>query len=554
VGAGGAAVMDSEEESPAPPSSSSSASSSSSSAAATLSRAAAAALALELQEKAGEPALKRKDPKREIATAFLQLQLPRLAELYGRSVHPRFWDFGGLFRPYHDTQTTLYVLRVVFRGVGHAKELATFLDKPENHGRVDADVLAALKAGLKIAAETGALDSAPFSMAYPGLESGGRLESHESGKKQLVDRAMDQLAHADLGELAASYEMQQAASSAQTAAIARHFEVEHLRVKEVGEAVLSGLLKSHASSGGLAVGTAGQYRAPAAQQIVQEVKLVASLLLARLEDLVPSKEMTEAAQAIVNGAVPVIELMRDNAFALAEVDKRQLGADVSAGVAVSALNGEAGEHLRTPLLATPRPRSPTPPPRPLFPPLANPGATSPLRAAARLFFYVLVLKVRTAPAQARQHSGPASTWPAGPARGSPRASSWCRAGPRMCEARPAIGAAAQPPADLSGRPPVDSCGSPRLSFSAPFHNLRRPRHRQERLGAARLQGLHGRGRPRHARRRHGAWQAAGHERRLLPSGRELAQRERALLRAGLRRGQGRPPPLHRAQARGQAGR
>jgi hypothetical protein len=30
--------------------------------------------------------------------------------------------------------------------------------------------------------------------------------------------------------------------------------------------------------------------------------------------------------------------------------------------------------------------------------------------------------------------GPSRTWPAGPARGSPRASSWCRVGPRACEA------------------------------------------------------------------------------------------------------------------------
>jgi hypothetical protein len=326
--------------------SSSSSSSSSSSAAATLSRAAAAALALELQEKAGEPALKRKDPKREIATAFLQLQLPRLAELYGSSVHPRFWDFGGLFRPYHDTQTTLYVLRVVFRGVGHAKELAAYFDKSENRQRVDADVLAALKAGLKIAAKKGMPDSAPFSMAYPGLESGGRLKSHESGEKQLVDRAMDDLAHKGLGVLAAEVVMLQAASSAQTAAIARRLGVEHLLAKEVGEAVLSGVLDSHASCGGLAVGTAGHYRAPAAQQTMQEAKLIASQLLAHLEGLEPSKEATDAAQAIVNGVVPVHVLMRDNAFVLAEVDKRQLGADVSAGVAVSALNGEAGEQQR----------------------------------------------------------------------------------------------------------------------------------------------------------------------------------------------------------------
>jgi len=34
--------------------------------------------------------------------------------------------------------------------------------------------------------------------------------------------------------------------------------------------------------------------------------------------------------------------------------------------------------------------------------------------------------------------GPPRTWPAGPARGSPRASSWCRAGPRVCEAGPLV--------------------------------------------------------------------------------------------------------------------
>jgi hypothetical protein len=49
---------------------------------------------------------------------------------------------------------------------------------------------------------------------------------------------------------------------------------------------------------------------------------------------------------------------------------------VSAGVAVSALNGEAGEHLRTPLLATPRPRSPTPPPPPPPPPHMLCGAAA----------------------------------------------------------------------------------------------------------------------------------------------------------------------------------
>ena len=139
--------------------------------------------------------------------------------------------------------------------------------------------------------------------------------------------------------------MLQAASGAQTAAIALRLGVEHLLVKEVGEAVLSGLLDSHASCGGLAVGAAGFFRAPASQQIVQEAKLIASLLLARLEDLVPSKDATAAAQAIVNGAVPVLELMRNNAFTLAEVAKRKLGDGVSAGVAVSALNGQAGEQL-----------------------------------------------------------------------------------------------------------------------------------------------------------------------------------------------------------------
>jgi hypothetical protein len=109
---------------------------------------------------------------------------------------------------------------------------------------------------------------------------------------------MDQLAHAGLGVLAADVVMLQAASSAQTAAIAHRLGVEHLLVKEVGEAVLSGVLDSHASCGGLAVGTAGHFRAPAAQQIMQEVKLVASLLLADLEGLEPSKEVTDAAQAI----------------------------------------------------------------------------------------------------------------------------------------------------------------------------------------------------------------------------------------------------------------
>jgi hypothetical protein len=421
--------MGSEEESQAPPSSSSS--SSSSSAAATLLRAAAAALALELQTGAGEPALKNKDATREIATAFLEQQSQRVDMLYRSGDHARFWDFdGGLFRDYHDTQTTLYVLCVVFRNLGHAKALAAYFDKPENRQSVDADVLAALMAGLKIATDKGMPDSVPFSMAYPGLESGGRLKSHTSGKKQLVDRAMDQLAHKGLGALAAKVVMRQAASSAQTAAIAHRLGVEHLLVKEVGEAVLSGVLDSHASCGGLAVGTAGQYRAPAAQQIMQEVKLVASLLLAGLEGLEPSKEATDAAQAIVNGAVPVIELMRDNAFALAEVDKRQLGADVSAGVAVSALNGEAGEHLRTPLLATPRPRSPTPPPRPLFPPLANPWcflcSSAPLPL---LFFYLLVLVLQAARevsysacTRAPPLGPPPRTSSAGPARGSPRAS------------------------------------------------------------------------------------------------------------------------------------
>ena len=235
--------------------------------------------------------------------------------LYRSGDHARFWDFdGGLFRDYHDTQTTLYVLRVVFRDLGHAKALAAYFDKPKNRQSVDADVLAALKAGLKIATDKGMPDSVPFSMAYPGLESGGRLKSHESGKKQLVDRAMAQLAHAGLGALAAKVVMLQAASSAQTAAIAHRLGVEHLLVKEVSEAVLSGLLKSHASCGGLAVGAAGHFRSNAAQQIMQEAKLVTSLLLADLEGLEPSKEATDAAQAIVNGVAPVHELMRDNAF------------------------------------------------------------------------------------------------------------------------------------------------------------------------------------------------------------------------------------------------
>ena len=50
------------------------------------------------------------------------------------------------------------------------------------------------------------------------------------------------------------------------------------------------------------------------------------------------------------------------------------------------------------------PRSPLLRPRTLFPPLANPVCYFSSRRS-RLFFYVLVLKVRTAPAQARQHSG-----------------------------------------------------------------------------------------------------------------------------------------------------
>ena len=41
--------------------------------------------------------------------------------------------------------------------------------------------------------------------------------------------------------------------------------------------------------------------------------------------------------------------------------------------------------------------------------------------------------------QPRQREVPASTWPAGPAWGSPRASSRCRAGPSVCEAGPAFG-------------------------------------------------------------------------------------------------------------------
>ena len=316
-------------------------------------------------------------------------------------MHPRFWGFdGGLFRDYHDTQTTLYVLRIVFRNLGHAKALAAYFDKPENSKRVDADVLEALKAGLKIAAKKGMPDSAPFSVAYPGLESGGRLKSHTSGKKQLVDRGMRQLADAGLGALAATVVMLQAASSAQTAAIAHRLGVEHLLVKEVCEAVLSGLLDSHASRGGLAVGTAGYYRAPAAQQITQEAKLIGSQLLAHLEGLEPTKEATDAAQAIVNGVVPVHVLMRDNAYVLAEVDKRQLGADVSAGVAVSALNGEAGEQQRvSPRHCVARPRQLIRP-RPLSRPSQIMVLPWLFRAAARLSIVVPVLQVRTAPAKA----------------------------------------------------------------------------------------------------------------------------------------------------------